>query len=137
MDRRDIAGSDRPAWQEEVRTLEDEGRRAFLARDLERLKDLWSDRLLVNSPINQIHDRQRVLDLLRAGAIAHLSFECRIEAIERYGDLVVVMGGETVTNAKDGPIVRRRFTNFWRAEGDSWRLIARHANVITDPTGST
>jgi ketosteroid isomerase-like protein len=136
MDRREITGSDRPAWQQEVRALEDEGHRAFIARDLERLEDLWSDDLIVNSPINRVHDKPRILDLLRAGTIAHSSIESQIEAIERQGNVVVVMGSETVTNAPDGPIIRRRFTNLWHAEGDSWRLIARHANIIADPMGS-
>jgi ketosteroid isomerase-like protein len=134
MDRPDITESDRPGWQQEVRALEDEGRRAFIARDLERLKNLWSDHLIVNSPINRVHDRQRILDLLGAGTIAHSSMESQIEVIERYANLVVVMGSENVTNSPDGPIIRRRFTNVWHADGDSWRLIVRHANVITDQT---
>jgi ketosteroid isomerase-like protein len=122
------------AWERDVRALEDEGRRAFLARDLGRLGDLWSEHLLVNSPINRVHDRQRVLGLLGAGTIAHSSMQCEIEVIQRFENLVVVMGSEAVMNAPGGPVVRRRFTNVWRAEGGSWRLIVRHANVVPDPS---
>ena len=32
-----------------------------------------------------------------------------------------------------GQTVRRRFTNIWKKEGDTWRLWARHANVIPAP----
>ena len=135
MDRPDIKGSDQSAWEQEVRALEDEGRRAFLARDLERLNDLWSDHLIVNSPINRVHDKGRVLDLLRAGTIAHSSIESQIETIQRYGNLVVVMGSELATNSPGGPVIRRRFTNLCQAEGSSLRLIARHANMINGPTG--
>jgi hypothetical protein len=30
-----------------------------------------------------------------------------------------------------GQVTRRRFTNIWRKEGDTWRLFWRHANVLT------
>jgi ketosteroid isomerase-like protein len=126
----------REAWREEVEALEEDGRLAFLARDIERLGALWSDQLVVNSPINRVHDKQQILGLLRAGTIAHASMECRIETIERCGDLVIVMGGDQVTNSPGGPVIRRRFTNVWRAEGGSWRLIARHANVIAEAAGA-
>jgi ketosteroid isomerase-like protein len=32
-----------------------------------------------------------------------------------------------------GQTVHRRFTNVWKKEGDTWRLWARHANVIPAP----
>jgi hypothetical protein len=51
-------------WQDEIERLEEESRVAFLAQDLDRLRQLWSENLSVNSPINRIHDRSQVLDLL-------------------------------------------------------------------------
>jgi len=123
-------------WETEIRALEAEGCRAFVARDLRRLNELWSDRFVVNSPINRVLDKRRVLDLLQAGTIAHASYESHIEALHRFDGFVVVMGHEAVANSPGGPIVRRRFTNVWIAEGGSWRLIARHANVIAEAAAS-
>ena len=120
-------------WEKEIRALEEEGCRAFVAGDCGRLEVLWSDDLIVNSPINRVHDKQRVFDLLRAGTIAHSSLRSEIELIQRHGDLVVVMGSERVTNAPDGPVIPRRFTNVWRAEDGSWRLLFRHANIVLGP----
>jgi ketosteroid isomerase-like protein len=120
-------------WQQRITELEGDNCRAFLAQDIERLNELWSDELIVNSPINQIFEKQRVLDLLRAGVIAHSLLESRIEVIRRHGDIVVVMGGESVANSPAGPIFRRRFTNLWRMEGGSWRLFIRHANISAEP----
>lgn len=136
MDSYDINDGDEPDWQEKVIALEDENRRAFVARDFERLEDLWSDQFVVNSPINRVNDKRQLLDLLRAGTIAHSSLQGQIELIQRLGNLVVVMGSEVVTSAPDGPIIRRRFTNLWLAEGGTWRLMVRHANVIADSTTS-
>jgi hypothetical protein len=48
------------------------------------------------------------------------------------------MGLETLVPKTDAPaaglvagqVTRRRFTNIWKKEGGTWRLFARHANVI-------
>lgn len=75
-------------WETTIRNLEDQGRRAFLERDIATLDRLWSDSLHVNSPLSVIHP------------------------------------GATVRG------LRRRFTNVWRLEEGSWKLIARHANLV-------
>ncbi len=124
-----------PDWQAEAIALEKENCRAFVGRDIERLNQLWSDDLLVKSPINRVHDKRRVLELLGSGVIAHLSYETDIEVAKRDGDILTVMGSETVINASHSPPVRRRYTNVWRREGDAWRLFLRHANVILDSQG--
>jgi ketosteroid isomerase-like protein len=54
------------------------------------------------------------------------------ELMRRDGELAVVMGSDEVRNVADGPLLRRRFTNVWRREGDRWRLFIRHATVIAD-----
>jgi len=121
----------RQNWEEEIRNLEQESRRAFLARDIESLERLFSDDLIVNSPIHRVHRKSQVLDLLRAGVIAHATLESEIEVIEQCGDLAVVMGIEKLTNTPDGPLLSRRFSNVWRPEGDSWRLVVRQATIVS------
>src|ERR1700694_3132134 len=131
MDIRTHENADLANWQNEIRDLEQEHCRAFVARDFEQLERLWSDDLLVNSPINRVHDKKRVLELLRAGIISHSSLECQAEAMMQQGRFVVVMGNEVLTTSPGGAQVRRRYTNIWGAAGGSWQLVARHANVIT------
>jgi len=46
------------------------------------------------------------------------------------GDTVVVMGAETVRDTPDSAVLRRRYTNVWRREGNTWRLFIRHANIV-------
>jgi len=110
--------------------LESRNREAYLARDIEGLSRLWSEDLVVNSPINRVHHRPQVLDLLKAGVIAHSSYEVDIEVVERLGELVVIMGAERIVNAPGTPLIHRRFTNVWRQEAGAWRMFLRHANVI-------
>ena len=119
-----------PDWQQEIARIEEECRLAFLAQDLPRLRQLWAEELVVNSPINRIHDRAQVLDLLERGIIRHEWQEQHIELMRRHGDVVFVMGRDSVRNAPDGPVIARRFTNVWSAANGSWQLVARQATQV-------
>jgi hypothetical protein len=118
------------AWEQEIRTLEEQGRVAFLAGDVATLDPMWDDRLLVNSPLNMVNDKAKVLELLGKGLIRHTLDEVEIEHIARYGDVVVVMGRDTVDGPPSNGLTHRRFTNVWQLQDGAWRMIARHAQVI-------
>ena len=119
------------AWEQEIRALEESSRVAFLAADVPALEHIWDDEFLVNSPLNTIHDKRRVLELLSAGRIRHSVLDVEIEEMRRHGDTVVVMGRDRVVDPPDGTITRRRFTNIWQRQRDRWRTIARHAQVVS------
>ena len=118
------------SWQQGIEEVEEKARRAFLARDAETMRELFSEDLLVNSPLNRVNDGSQVLDLLGRGVIGHHSHAQHIEAMRQVGDLVVVMGREEITDTPDGAQYQRRFTNVWRAAGDSWKLVARQATIV-------
>jgi hypothetical protein len=117
-------------WKTEIALAEDEANQAFLERNIEKLDELFSEDLLVNSPINRINDKKTLLQLLAKGVIGHISTTIQHELVRRDGDLVTVMGSDRVQNSAQEPVLDRRFTNIWRREGDRWRLWVRHANVI-------
>ena len=107
----------------------------MLKRDRTALERLWSDQFTVNAPSNQVViGRHAVLDLVQQGIIHYSSFQRTIEFIRVSGDLGIVMGAETVHPIGKEPLagetVQRRFTNIWRKEAGTWRMIARHAHVI-------
>lgn len=133
MSSRAVAEDRQMDWEARIEELEESGRRAFLSRDAERLARLWSEELVVNSPLGRVLSRDEVLDLLRRGVIAHASYEIVIEAARRHGDLVIVMGHDFVADAADAAPIQRRFTDVWRAEADSWRMVARHASLAGPP----
>jgi ketosteroid isomerase-like protein len=126
--------------EEVVRSLDDQERIAALSRDVPALERLWSDEFTVNAPNNRVVvGKQAVLDVfVHAGVIDFSTFERDIEFLRVDGDFAVIMGEETVVPVADAPAaglragqeVKRRFTNIWRREGDTWRLYWRHANVI-------
>ena len=117
-------------WEQEIRALEERARLAFLAADIPTLQALWDNRLLVNSPLNMVNDKARVLELLGSGRIRHTVDEVAIEQIARYGDIVVVMGRDTVDGPPTNVVTQRRFTNVWQLQDEGWRMIARHAQVV-------
>lgn len=114
----------------EIRQLEEQSRTAFLAGDIDTLDQLWADGFLVNSPLEQVNERAMVLKLLQSGRIRHTSLEVEIERISRHGDVVIVMGNDTVTDPPDGKVTHRRFTNIWQLQDGRWRMIARHAQAV-------
>jgi ketosteroid isomerase-like protein len=120
-----------------IRSLEEQERKAVLEEDIPALERLWSEQLIVNNPQNEVSaDRSVVLDRVKRGLIRYSQFERRIESVRFNEDLAIVMGSETVVRKGDTGgatlTVRRRFTNVWRQSGPTWRMIARHANVVPD-----
>jgi len=123
------------AWEDDIRVCEEKSRAAFLEANVEALEQLWTDSYVVNSPLQQVVEKPRVLALLQSGRIRHSAYEYEIEHLSRHGDVVVVMGHERVQDPPDG-VVSRRYTNVWRLENGTWRSIARHAHVVSrEPAG--
>ena len=122
------------AWQTDIRAREEALRAAFLAANIPALDGLLADGYVVNSPLQTVLDKRRLLDLLQAGRIRHSMYEVEIERIERFGDVVVVIGRDTVIDPPDGIASQRRFTNVWTPDGTQWRSIARHAHVVSRGT---
>ena len=120
-----------------VRSLDDQERLAALMKDTNALERRWSDQFVGNQPNNQVvADKRALMDAL----VPRSSYVRQIEFIRVDGDFAFVMGLETIVAATDAPGVglvagqptQRRFTNVWKREGSTWRLYARHANVIAD-----
>lgn len=123
-----------PTDETTIRALEEEGRRAVLHQDFATLERIWSERFVVNTPGNVVApNRAAVFDQFRRGLATYSSYEKEIECIVFDGDLIIVMGAETVVPLNPptaGQTVQRRYTNIWKIENGTWRLFARHANIV-------
>jgi ketosteroid isomerase-like protein len=120
--------------EEVVRQLDDQMRIAVLNDDWQALERLLSEQFTVNAPVNRlVSGRSAVLELIRQAP--RESFERTIEYLRVDGDFGIIMGAEIVRSIGGAPLtgqtVRRRFTNIWRKEAGTWRMVARHASVIT------
>lgn len=102
------------------------------------LEDLLSRELVVSDPGNKIRRREDLLALFAEGEVAYRSVETTIDFVDELGDLVVIMGTEsTILEASPqgspwgpGTTLRRRFTNVFRDEDGSWRLIIKQSTVF-------
>lgn len=118
-----------------IRRLDAAEAQGLLRRDSTALRRIWAPDFTVNNPRNSItRGAEEVIALIRNGTIDYSSFARDIEAILFYGDVVIVMGAETITPVNKAPFagqtVHRRFTHFWMRRDGEWRLTARHANVV-------
>ncbi len=117
-------------WQDEIRRREEQARIAFLAADGPALDAMWADGFVVNSPLQQVMDKRRVIDALLSGRIRHTAYDIDIERMARFGDVVIVMGRDRVADPPDGAVSSRRYTNVWQWIDGAWRAIGRHAHVV-------
>ena len=118
------------SWDMEIRAREEALRVAFLDGDVRALDDLVADDYIVNSTLHKVLAKPLLLQLLETGRVRHLSFEIRIETMQRTGDTVVVMGADRVVDGPDRVCTTRRFTNLWQLKDGRWRSTARHAHVV-------
>jgi hypothetical protein len=98
---------------------------------------MWSDKMMVNSPLGRVSaNRSETLKLMQAGVIRYTVFERSIENLRVDKDLAIVMGAELVvpdgTAPGAGQQIKRRFTDIWQRDGSTWRMVARHANNVSE-----
>lgn len=112
---------------------------AALTGDVATLGALVSGQVVVNDPSNRIRRRGDLLALFQQGLVGYSSVSSAVEFAEEIGDLVVVMGTvETVLKAAPpgapwgpGTKLHRRFTDVFRREEGSWRLLVRQSTVFS------
>ena len=121
---------------EEIKQLNAQEVEALLKGDVIRLESLWSNDLVVTNPLNQFVNKEKVIELVRSGSLAFVSYERQIEYIRAYNDTVIITGSETVVWAgrmpNAGKTSRLRFTAVWLRQDGSWQEVARHANVVAE-----
>jgi ketosteroid isomerase-like protein len=117
---------------QEIRRLDQMEANAVLHGDFATLDRLWAKDFTVNTPQNDVSDGTR--GRVRMGKISYTSFVRVAEAVLVRGDVVIVMGRETVVpkapTPHAGETLQRRYTNIWMKRDGEWHLSARHANVI-------
>jgi ketosteroid isomerase-like protein len=120
----------------EVLALDAELDAALDARDFETIERLYAPEFMLNSPVDKLQSRQETIDLLRRISARQTEKSRAIEVAYASGDVVVIMGSESLVwqdtgTGLDGEPTTRRFTNVWRQIDGSWKRIARHANNVT------
>lgn len=119
---------------EEIKRLNAQEVDALLKHNVKTLEYLWSNDLVVTNPLNQFVNKEKVIELVRSGTLAFVSYDRQIEYIRTYNDTVVVTGSESVVWAgkmpNAGKTSQLRFTAVWLMQDGRWQEVARHANIV-------
>ncbi len=119
-----------------IRQLEKAEARAVVENDTLTLYKLWDKEYVVNSPDNSVTRAGKSVTDRPVLKRTRSSLNRQVESILIQGEVVLSMGNETVTprgdQAKTGQTLRRRYTNVWMKKEGSWKLIARHANIVCE-----
>lgn len=120
-----------------VIALDDALREALNARDMDLIERCYAPGYHVTTPFNRVQTREETLEVLRTMALTQQDVERTIDAAWRVGDVVVIMGTESLTWAAtgtslDGQRTTRRFTNVWHRVNGDWQHVARHANTVVE-----
>jgi ketosteroid isomerase-like protein len=122
----------------QIRALDETQAKAWVARDQAALEQLWSPEFVIHAPSNQILTREETFREMMTPRLEMLSLERTVERVTQFGDIAISMGVDRYV-PKNGPeagqVHTQPYTNVWRREGNTWRKIARHANVL--PLGVT
>ena len=118
----------------EIRKLEDAQREAFLNKDTATLYKLFSPDFIVNAPTNKVTSLSLLKQLIRTGYVDMEAFERITEKVTFIDNIAIAMGNETLTPSgkmpNAGKTVKRRYTNIWMKQNNSWQLVARQSTII-------
>ncbi|HXW85171.1 MAG TPA: nuclear transport factor 2 family protein [Candidatus Binataceae bacterium] len=116
----------------EIEAVEQVEAEAFLRGDVPRLRELWSDGLVVNSTANLIAGKDILLRLIEDGRLRVKRYERSTQRVSMVApDLAIATGNETseIATADFGLIVCS-YMNLWGKHSGTWQLCARHVGLI-------
>lgn len=107
-----------------------------LRSDTAGMNAFYPDDMVTYNPFNQIINKAKVLERVRANIIKYTSYEKKIQYLHSFDGHVVVMGTEVVKPAPNsdrpdaGKVMNRTFTEVWVRRGNTWKKIIRHSSNI-------
>lgn len=120
----------------QIKILEAAQTKAIMESDTIALTKIWAEDFHVNNPSNMVVNRSQVFQRIKSTFIKYSTYIQEPEYYGVFGDVVVVMGKETVVPIGDNPdkdkTITRRYTDVYKNINGEWKEIARHANIIRD-----
>jgi ketosteroid isomerase-like protein len=120
----------------QIKILEAAQTKAIIESDTITLAKIWAEDFHVNNPSNMVVNRSQVFQRIKSTFIKYSTYTQEPEYYGVFGDVVVVMGKETVLPIGDNPdkdkTITRRYTNVYKNINGEWKEITRHANIIRE-----
>lgn len=106
--------------------------KAMMAHDAAGVRGVWAEDFVVNSPNNEVLDREQVIAVMEQDFLDYRDFHKHITFVGEKAEVTVVMGYDTMIPLKGpgaGKQVMRPFTDVWAKRSAGWQLIARQATI--------
>src|SRR6202162_6405972 len=117
----------------EIESLELREVEAIRKHDLEALKELWSDELVVATNVNLIFTKQQLFGLFQAGLVELKSLDRTFSKSLIRENVGFVIGNEASVSRvgqQAGHTVLSSYLSTWIREKGVWRLAAKHYATI-------
>jgi ketosteroid isomerase-like protein len=113
--------------------------KAIMSHDASGVKAVWADDFIVNSPNNEVLNRDQVIAVMERDFLDYQDFQKHITFVGEKPEMTIVMGFDTMVPKKGpgagkkgpgaGKQVMRPFTDVWTKRSDGWKLVARQATI--------
>lgn len=105
---------------------------AIRAHDADGVRSVWADDFVVNSPNNEVLNREQVISMMVSDFLDYRDVQKHITFVGEKPEITVVMGYDTMVPIKGpgaGQRVTRPFTDVWAQRDGTWVLVARQATI--------
>jgi len=118
-----------------IRQLDQHNAATLVKNDTTALKQYLAADFLLNSSRNGISfGAERILSSIREGRTNYVRFEVVTDTVYFINKKTAISMGSEIAVVGAGPLKdqaqKRRYTNIWIREKGSWKLKARHSNII-------
>ena len=106
--------------------------KAIMSHDAAGVKGVWAEDFIVNSPNNEVLNRDQVIAVMERDFLDYQDFHKHITFVSEKPEMTIVMGFDTMVPKKGpsaGKQVKRPFTDVWTKRTDGWKLVARQATI--------
>ncbi|RVT90275.1 nuclear transport factor 2 family protein [Sphingomonas crocodyli] len=106
--------------------------KAIMSHDADGVKSVWAEDFVVNSPNNEVLNRDQVIAVMERDFLEYKDFRKHITFVSQKPEITVVMGYDTMVPIKGpgaGQQVTRPFTDIWAKRTEGWKLVARQATI--------
>ena len=129
-----MAAAAAPSVQEEIRAVEEQRRRAYLAGDYDTVAGLLADDFFLINAQGMTRDKKNTIALFRSGDMRVESLTFHDVAIRAQGDVAVVTGRSTVKETFRGQDRSgdQRFTRVYVKRDGRWLLWVYQLTRVPD-----
>jgi ketosteroid isomerase-like protein len=120
--------------EEEVLKVEREKDQAMQKGDLATLTRVYADDLIFVNPRGEVLSKAQRLADVRPGSLDYQDFKREDYTLHVYGNTVVLTGVSKSVLHNHGKLIRtpRQFMQVYVKEGGQWRMVAHHANFVSE-----